>query len=112
MVNPEKVKGFLDITGEWDHSLMFVMGGAVGVNLISFNILKKKNPSCLPENNNKIDKAVFIGAVLFGVGWGLIGICPGPGIVNLVKFDSNILVFVFSMLAGMFLYSLYEKTNN
>jgi uncharacterized membrane protein YedE/YeeE len=113
MVNPDKVKGFLDITGTWDYSLMFVMGGAVGVNLITFNILKKKKPICAVDHflpkNKQIDNKIVIGAIMFGIGWGLIGICPGPGIVNLVKFDLNIVIFVASMLIGMFLYSLFEK---
>ncbi|MBD64842.1 MAG: YeeE/YedE family protein [Halobacteriovoraceae bacterium] len=103
MINPHKVKGFLDIFGNWDYSLAFVMGGAVGLNYFTFKYFEKKHELNTPT---AIDKNLIIGSALFGIGWGLIGICPGPGIVNLINFDLGILVFVVAMLLGMSLYRM------
>jgi hypothetical protein len=105
MIDPAKVRGFLDLFGNWDITLIFVMGGAIGVNLITFNFLFKKKPLCanefsLPSKTN-IDKNLILGSIMFGVGWGLIGICPGPGLVNLVTGDMGIVVFIISMIIGM-----------
>ena len=106
MTNPDKVVGFLDIFGDWDYSLAFVMGGAVSFNLIAFTkILKRKKPLLaeyfdLP-GKNKIDRDLIVGSALFGIGWGLVGICPGPGIVNLVTFSSSAFIFIAAMLVGI-----------
>lgn len=108
MINPQKVIGFLDIFGEWDYSLAFVMGGAVILNFFTFRMIKKRQaPVChdcfeLPTAKY-LDKDLLFGSAIFGIGWGLIGICPGPGIVNLVTMDPKIFIFVTSMLVGMFL---------
>jgi uncharacterized membrane protein YedE/YeeE len=114
MTNPAKVIGFLDITGNWDYSLALVMGGAVVFNFFAFKLIKKRRASILGDayecpTNRKIDKKLIIGSALFGIGWGLIGICPGPGIVNLVNLDPSILLFVISMLIGMGIYKQFEK---
>lgn len=115
MTNPAKVIGFLDITGTWDYSLAFVMGGAVVFNFFAFKLIKKRSTSILGDayecpTNRKIDKKLIIGSSLFGIGWGLVGICPGPGIVNLVNLNSSALVFVVSMLVGMGIYNQVEKS--
>ena len=114
MINPDKVIGFLDVFGSWDYSLAFVMGGAVLLNLITFKFLKMKESPFLGDkfewpNANEIDSKLVIGSSMFGVGWGLIGICPGPGIVNLATFEPKILVFVISMLTGMFVFKFFNK---
>ncbi|MDC1173925.1 YeeE/YedE family protein [Bacteriovoracaceae bacterium] len=113
MVNPEKVIGFLDIFREWDYSLAFVMGGAIGVNLLFYKLVLSKKPlfadaHSLPLNKS-IDKKLIIGSALFGIGWGLAGICPGPGIVNLVTLKTGAFWFVGSMLVGMGSYKLIFK---
>lgn len=113
MTNPEKVKGFLDIFGNWDVSLAFVMIGAIGLNFFSFSKITRKKPlfsdsHFLPVKND-IDKRLILGASIFGIGWGLLGICPGPGIVNLVTLNSNAVLFVVSMTIGMFIFKLLEK---
>lgn len=105
MINPKIVIGFLDVFGEWDYSLAFVMLGAVGFNYFSFKFLTNREPVCasqlhLPEKSI-IDKKLVFGSALFGVGWGLIGICPGPGIVNVVTFNNDIYLFLVSMIVGM-----------
>ncbi len=108
MVNPNKVKGFLDIFGQWDPSLLFVMGGAVGFNFISFKYIQARKPMCVPDHflptKTELDKNLIAGAALFGIGWGLIGICPGPAIVNFVTLDTSIFLFIISMFVGMKLY--------
>jgi len=116
MINPEKVKGFLDIFGQWDYSLVFVMGGAVGVNLLSYQILKNKKPWLVGEkflpSKFDVDKKLLLGSAMFGIGWGLIGICPGPAIVNLAKFNSSILLFVVSMIIGMIIFKFSPLSKN
>lgn len=110
MTNPNKVIGFLDIFGDWDYSLAFVMGGAVLINLILFKVILSKKP--LFENNHSlprklnIDNKLISGSALFGIGWGLIGICPGPGIVNLVTLDLHAITFIFSMMIGMVIFKV------
>lgn len=108
MINPQKVKGFLDIFGDWDYALIFVMGGAVAFNMLAYLIIFKSVPFIgsqffLPTKK-VVDKNLVIGSSLFGIGWGLTGICPGPGIVNLVTLNSNIFIFVASMIVGMLIF--------
>ena len=113
MTNPDKVIGFLDIFGQWDASLVFVMGGAVGFNFITFKILQKRKPICavehfLPSNTN-LTKRLFVGSAIFGIGWGILGICPGPALVNLTFLNPSIFIFIGSMLIGMILYQFIES---
>lgn len=108
MTDPEVVIGFLDIFGDWDYSLVFVMVGAILFNVIFLYFFKGEKPIfnsifSMPTKN-EIDWRLISGAALFGIGWGLIGICPGPGIVNLVSMNTDIITFVFSMLIGMVLF--------
>ncbi|WP_372656100.1 DUF6691 family protein [Halobacteriovorax sp.] len=110
MTNPKKVIGFLDIFGEWDYSLAFVMVGAILVNFLVFKFLKKEKPVCgngfsLPTKSS-LDWKLITGSALFGIGWGIVGICPGPGIVNLTSLSSEFIIFVGSMMAGMFIFKL------
>ena len=105
MTNPAKVLNFLDITGTWDPTLAFVMGGAVLVTLISFRfILKQDRPLFegqfhLPTRSD-IDSRLLGGAALFGIGWGLVGLCPGPAISSLAFGQTESFVFVAAMLVG------------
>jgi len=116
MTNPAKVLAFLDITGDWDPSLAFVMVGAIAVGFFAFREAKQRKWSVLgfsielPERTN-IDKPLVIGAVLFGMGWGLAGFCPGPAIASVLIGGSSVWIFVASMLAGMGLYTLAIKLN-
>jgi uncharacterized membrane protein YedE/YeeE len=114
MVNPDKVIGFLDIFGEWDYSLAFVMGGAVILNLITFKFLKLKDGPIFSDKfewpkGDLINARLIIGSSLFGIGWGLIGICPGPGIVNLATLEPRIIAFVLSMIVGMLVFKYTNK---
>ncbi|MBL4597020.1 MAG: YeeE/YedE family protein [Robiginitomaculum sp.] len=107
MINPQKVIGFLDIFGDWDPSLAFVMGGAVLVNAIGIRfVLRRKKPLfetkfSLPTRTD-IDVRLVAGAVLFGIGWGLVGLCPGPAIAVLGAAPQKALVFVAAMIVGMY----------
>jgi uncharacterized membrane protein YedE/YeeE len=99
MANPKKVLGFLDVTGNWDASLMLVMGGAVAVTLVGFKIYRTKIP--VPTLKD-IDFPLIAGAVIFGVGWGIAGYCPGPAITALSTLSMESVVFVAAMIVGGF----------
>jgi uncharacterized membrane protein YedE/YeeE len=109
MADPAKVLGFLDLAGAWDPSLMFVMGGAVGVGVVAFAVARRRPRSLLGEpmqlpTKTRLDRRLVAGAALFGAGWGLAGFCPGPAIVALGLGEAKAVVFVAAMLAGMGLF--------
>lgn len=107
MTSPSKVQGFLDIFGLWDPSLAFVMGGAVAVGLVAFQLVAHRRRRTLLGDELRlpqataIDPPLVVGSLIFGIGWALSGICPGPGIVDVGFFDANALVSVIAMAAGM-----------
>lgn len=107
MANPDKVINFLDIAGYWDPSLAFVMMAALGIFIpVYYFIIKKRSKPVLAEqfsanNNCTIDSPLISGAILFGIGWGLAGICPGPAIVNLSGDSLKAIVFILAMFIGM-----------
>ena len=114
MADPAKVLGFLDLAGAWDPSLMFVMGGAVGVGAVAFAAARRRTRSLLGEpmqlpTASAIDRRLLAGALLFGTGWGLAGFCPGPALVALGLGEAKAVVFVAAMLAGMGLYEWLER---
>ena len=114
MSNPAKVLGFLDLAGRWDPSLALVMGAAVTIGLLGFGFAKRRHttwlglPLQLPAARH-IDRRMVTGSVLFGVGWGLAGICPGPGLVLLGAGLLKGLIFVAAMLAGMGVFEILER---
>ena len=110
MINPEKVLGFLNIFRDWDPSLAFVMIGALIISTPIFHLFKNnKKPlfssSFLIPTNKTIDKKLIIGSILFGAGWGLIGLCPGPAITSLALFNVSCAIFVVAMFAGFYIAS-------
>lgn len=114
MTDPAKVLGFLDLFGNWDPSLAFVMGGAIAVGLFAFAIAKKRTQSFLGgamhlPKATQIDKPLVVGALVFGAGWGLAGFCPGPALVTMASGEVKALVFVAAMLAGMGIHALLQK---
>jgi hypothetical protein len=106
MTQPSKVQGFLDISGRWDPSLAFVMAGAIAVGFLAFSVVKRRSRTFLGDELRlppigNVDKPLVVGSFIFGVGWGLSGVCPGPAIFNVGLFDLTAVIFVVSMAAGM-----------
>jgi uncharacterized membrane protein YedE/YeeE len=117
MTDPGKVQGFLDLAGKWDPSLALVMGGGVAIGLIGFRLAKKnyKSFSGLTYQWPKpthIDRSLVLGNLMFGVGWGLAGFCPGPGLVSMAAGNDKALVFVLAMLMGMAMFHRFKKRDN
>jgi len=114
MADPAKVLGFLDLAGAWDPSLAFVMAGAISVAAVAFGVARERTVSFLGVEMNlpktrRIDRRLVAGSLMFGIGWGVAGICPGPGLVALGMGEIKALVFVVAMLAGMGLYEVLER---
>ncbi len=113
MTNPDKVLSFLDVFGSWDPSLVFVMGGAILFTSPLLFFLKNNNNLILankidlPKKNN-IDKSLVIGALLFGVGWGAVGFCPGPAISSIALLNPFSLIFILSLIAGFYLSNIIK----
>jgi hypothetical protein len=106
MTDPAKVKGFLDIAGAWNPSLGLVMGGAIAVGVVAFAAAKRRSRSWSGERidlptSTLIDKRLIGGGVLFGIGWGMGGFCPGPALVALGSGMTSAMIFVAAMLVGM-----------
>ena len=108
MANPRKVLGFLDVTGNWDASLMLVMAGAVAVALVGFRLVLSRPKPFFSEKfdlptRKDIDLPLVAGATIFGIGWGIAGYCPGPALTALATLSAESIVFVAAMLVGGFL---------
>ncbi len=117
MINPARVLAFLDIAGSWDPTLAYVMGGALIPSAIGYWASRRvarplmANKFNIPENR-KLDLRLLAGAALFGIGWGLVGFCPGPAIAALGFSLWQPWLFVAAMLAGMFAYRLYDRSHD
>lgn len=114
MANPAKVLGFLDVTGNWDPSLAFVMAGAILIGFFAFRYAGRRKTTLLGKELKlpvaaKIDRRLIVGALLFGAGWGLAGFCPGPALVGLGMGLPKAMLFVLAMLAGMLSFELFER---
>jgi uncharacterized protein len=113
MTQPTKVLGFLDIFGRWDPTLAFVMAAALVVSGIGFALVQHQRRPVLAAQylwptRTDIDQRLVVGSVLFGIGWGLVGLCPGPALVNLPSLMPSVMVFVLAMAAGMIIKDLWE----
>jgi hypothetical protein len=114
MADPGKVIGFLDLAGRWDPSLAFVMGGAIFVGAFAFALAKRRAKSFLGgamhiPGRRDIDARLVGGSVVFGIGWGIAGFCPGPALVSFGSGQDKAAVFVAAMLGGMLLYNAAER---
>lgn len=115
MSNPDKVLAFLDITGNWDLSLMLVMFGAVTtLTTAQYFILKRSKPICdshfhLPKTGNLIDSRLILGAMIFGIGWGLVGFCPGSALAALSDGKRDPFIFTIALGIGMMLFSRFDN---
>lgn len=106
MTDTAKVQGWLDIFGNWDPTLAFVMGGAMIPMAIAWSVTRRRASSLLgtafpPQPSTQIDRKLVTGSVMFGMGWGLVGLCPGPVIASLSYGGSGLYIFLAAMLAGM-----------
>jgi uncharacterized membrane protein YedE/YeeE len=115
MANPAKVLNFLDIAGQWDPSLAFVMGGAVVVTAIGYRLVFRRGTPMLDETFHlptarQIDGKLIFGATIFGIGWGLVGLCPGPALVSLLLASPAIFAFVPAMLIGVIIASWLKRS--
>ena len=113
MVNPARVLNFLDFAGHWDPTLMFVMAGGLAVTAIGYQVVFRRGSALTGESFHlpalrQIDLPLVGGSALFGVGWGLAGICPGPALTDLVTLEPKVLVFVAAMLIGMIATALWR----
>ena len=108
MINPARVIGFLDIGGRWDPTLMFVMAGALAVTLPGYALILSRGRPLLESRfflptKQAVDRQLLLGAVIFGIGWGLGGICPGPALAALAGGSPGIIIFVIAMVAGQWI---------
>ncbi|RZL09301.1 MAG: YeeE/YedE family protein [Rubrivivax sp.] len=114
MADPAKVLGFLDLAGAWDPSLAFVMLGAIAVGLVSFAVARGRTVSLLGAEMRlpaarQIDRRLVGGSLLFGIGWGVAGFCPGPALVALGMLEGKAVLFVAAMLAGMGIFEWLDR---
>lgn len=114
MTRPDKVRGFLDVTGDWDPSLTLVMGGAVFVFFFAFRVITRRPAPLLGgkfgiPSRRDLDPALLGGAALFGIGWGLGGFCPGPALTSIAAGSTPVLTFVAAMLVGMVAHTVYAR---
>jgi uncharacterized membrane protein YedE/YeeE len=113
MVQPAKVLGFLDVFGTWDPSLAVVMAAALFVSNAGFALSRRRQrpilaPRSLWPSKTGVDPPLVIGSALFGVGWGLVGLCPGPALANLATLSPRVIVFVAAMALGMLMHNLWQ----
>ena len=113
MTNPEKVINFLNVTRSWDPSLAFVMIGAILASAPFFYLIKNKNKPWFADKFSwptlkEIDSKLIVGSLLFGIGWGLIGLCPGPAIASISFMNASSFTFILAMLAGFSLVRAYN----
>ena len=115
MTDVSRVIGFLDLLGNWDPTLAFVMGGGIFISLPFFQIALAKFKAPLLEtefslpNSTNIDMRLVGGAALFGIGWGLVGLCPGPAIASIAYLNADIFSFIAAMMMGMFAMKFIEE---
>ena len=114
MIDPAKVLAFLDVTGRWDPSLAFVMAGAIAISGLSYLVVRQRGAPILAADlqipkRNALDARLVVGASIFGVGWGLAGLCPGPAVLALTLGGSKAFVFFAAMLVGMGVFALLHS---
>ena len=115
MVQPTKVLGFLDVFGAWDPSLAVVMAAALAVSVPGFMLADRRPQPWLARQylwpvESQVDLSLVVGAALFGIGWGLVGLCPGPALESLATLSPGVIAFVVAMAAGMLLHDVWQQS--
>jgi uncharacterized membrane protein YedE/YeeE len=114
MVQPAKVLAFLDVFGAWDPSLAIVMIAALVISTLGFTLAKRRGrpifaTQCVWPTKTGVDRPLALGSVLFGIGWGLVGLCPGPALENLATLPPRVIAFVVAMAGGMVLHDFWRE---
>jgi len=114
LTRPDRVIGLLDVTGKWDPTMLIIMLVSSSIYFVGFQLIKKRHQSLLGyplqiPTNKTIDKRLVIGATIFGVGWGLAGICPGPAVTSLGSLKPTFLIYFISLAAGIYVFNLFNK---
>ncbi len=113
MTQPQKVTGFLNFVDNWDPSLAFVMVGATGIYFVTHQFILRRPAPFLGERfqlptRREIDRQLILGSALFGIGWGMVGFCPGPALASMVTGNESVLIFVLSMGVGMYAFEVLD----
>jgi uncharacterized membrane protein YedE/YeeE len=116
MIDPRRVLGFLDVLGRWDPTLAIVMAGALIVTVPGFALARRLGKpllasECAWPTRTTIDRRLILGSILFGIGWGLVGLCPGPALVNLATLSPRVIVFVGAMALAMILFDRFPTSS-
>ncbi len=117
MINPQKIINFLDVFGNWDPSLLLVLASATTTTLISFRYILRREKPVLSDQfeipkKNKLGVSLILGAIIFGIGWGLVGLCPGPAISAISFLNINVYLFVLFMFVGFYLGNFIQNRKN
>ena len=117
MINPQKIINFLDVFGNWDPSLLLVLASATTTTLISFRYILRREKPVLSDQfeipkKNKLGVSLILGAIIFGIGWGLVGLCPGPAISAISFLNINVYLFVLFMFVGFYLGNFIQNWKN
>lgn len=115
MMDPTKVQGFLDAAGRWDPSLALVMGGALFVTFVTYPVVVKRSGPIFGEkfglpSKTEIDKPLIMGAVLFGIGWAISGLCPGPALANTLSLNTGVVAYIVTMFIGFWIHKKVFNT--
>ncbi len=113
MTQPQKITNFLNFTGDWDPSLLLVMVGATGIYFITHQLILRRPVPVMGirfqlPTRREIDRPLIMGAVLFGIGWGMVGFCPGPALASIVTGNESVLIFVLAMGVGMYAFEVLD----
>ena len=114
MTQPAKVLGFLDVFGRWDPTLAAVMAGALAISSVGYALARRQIRPVIAAQHfwpkrTDIDRSLVVGSMLFGIGWGLAGLCPGPALENLASLSPRVFIFVMAMIAGMSVLDLWQR---
>ena len=113
MTQPQKITNFLNFIGDWDPSLLLVMAGATGVYFIAHQLILRRTAPVMGKRfqlptRREIDRPLIMGAALFGIGWGMVGFCPGPALASIVTGNESVLIFVLAMGIGMYAFEVLD----